>query len=125
MKRSAWSLPTDPETVKRRAAGRRHYNAWRKHKAMYRRWVLVLETANHLGVSVLNHGAQAKIARKLGVSRSTICRDVQAILASWHEEEHKRKPCPLCGHRNPCPVCALEVIQKERAEDSRRPETTF
>jgi hypothetical protein len=37
-------------------------------------------------------GVQATIARRLGVNRSTICRDVRAILA-----ELNGGPCPFCG----------------------------
>lgn len=95
MKRSTfWSAPTDWETVCKRNAGRRHYNAWRKFKAAYRRHVLVIEAADRLGLSLWAWGTCARIARELNVSRSTVCRDLQAIKA----EVRREKACPVCGH---------------------------
>ncbi len=43
-----------------------------------RRWTQVAALALELGP--YKHGTQAEIARRLGVSRSTICRDMQKIL---------------------------------------------
>jgi hypothetical protein len=51
-----------------------------------------LEVARSLAAkgALLQHGFQARLAQKLGVSRATICRDVKAIVQEGH-------PCPLCG----------------------------
>jgi DNA-binding transcriptional MocR family regulator len=71
-----WSAPTDYDLVCRRAAGRRRYNAKRQAEA-HKRFKIVLAvtfpTEGH------KRGAQAQLARELGVSRSTISRDV----AKW------------------------------------------
>ncbi len=84
----AWSDKTDWETVCRRASWRRHYNSVRWFRAHYRR----SEVARLLNVqgSLFDRGTQARLARLLGVSRSTICRDVAYLLRlGW--------PCPHCG----------------------------
>ena len=76
-----WSRLTDWETVCRRNAGRRRYNTTRTvRRALRRRQVarLLLKYGKQYGP--LGRGLQARIARELGVNRSTICRDVWAIL---------------------------------------------
>lgn len=57
---------------------------------MRRQRVVELLVAMGMGRSV-----QARIARLLGVSDATICRDVAAI---WEE----RQPCPAC--KRPLPI---------------------
>ena len=74
----AWSAPTDPETVARRASGRRRYNAWRQNMALYRR-AQVAALLNYYGW-LPRAGVQRTIAAHLGVSEATISRDVRAIL---------------------------------------------
>lgn len=69
---SDWTTPTDRETVCKRAGGRRHYNSWRQFCALERR-VRVEELLHELGSK---RGSQKKIAALLGVSESTISRDV-------------------------------------------------
>ena len=73
-----------PESIKRRAGGRRRYNAQRQRAQAVRR---------HTVAAMLADDFQADIARALGVSRSTICRDVHAIGAGqmWTAEK-----CPYC-----------------------------
>ncbi len=93
MDRAAWSELTDPETVARRAAGRRHYNAMRQLRRELRRLEL-LERTPSLGLLMTRTGVQKRLAAELGVSPSTISRDVKAILLSY-------RPCPLCGHWMP------------------------
>ncbi len=80
-----WSEPTDPDTVARRAAGRRHYNSVRTLLATLRRH----EVADLLLAGV----SQSEIARRLGVHRSTICRDVLALC----EQAQRTERCPVCG----------------------------
>jgi len=84
-----WSAPTDWETVCRRNAGRRHYNAVRRFRQAVRRKQVaeLLSQAESLA-----HGTLARIARDLGVSKSTITRDVQFLLSLT-------RPCPSCGCR--------------------------
>jgi hypothetical protein len=72
----SWDAQTDFESVCRRAAGRRRYNAERRAKAQ-ERFKIVLELTRP--PEGRKRGAQTRLARALGVHRSTICRDV----ASW------------------------------------------
>ena len=71
-----WSAPTDFATVCRRAAGRRRYHA-RRQAAARARCRIVFAVA--LTPEWLKRGGQARLARELGVHRSTISRDV----AKW------------------------------------------
>ena len=85
-RRGAWRSPAPWETVCRRASGRRHYNAWRKLKAaMRRREVERLMAAE--GAGLFAWGAQAEIARQLGVHRSTVSRDMGQILGDLSPRE--------------------------------------
>ncbi len=80
------------DEVCRRAAGRRHYNAWRRVVAHDRQ----RRVLDYWRQSKGRRGWQAAAADALGVHRSTITRDMQALLALLHREE----PCPLCGVRS-------------------------
>jgi hypothetical protein len=72
-----WSAPADPDTVYRRAGGRRAYNRMRATRAEYRRTQVVKLLDIKGGMSV--RGTQAEFARRLGVSRAMICRDLARI----------------------------------------------
>jgi hypothetical protein len=72
----------------RGAGGRRRFNRERQMRALERR----LEVARLIQANGLHRGAQARMARQLGVSESTIGRDVQAIFG-----EHDQVRCPCCG----------------------------
>jgi hypothetical protein len=76
-----WGAPVPFTEACRRAGGRRHYNAWRKIIVEYRR----VQVSRLLRRHGLAHGAQAHIARALGVHPSTISRDVSALLREWRE----------------------------------------
>jgi hypothetical protein len=71
-----WNTATDFDTVCKRAAGRRRYNAKRRAEAR-ERYLQVLEVIRP--PDGRKRGTQAQLARALGVHRSTICRDV----AKW------------------------------------------
>lgn len=71
-----WNAPADFDSVCRRAAGRRRYNAKRRAEAR-ERYIKVLEVIRP--PDGRKRGSQAQLARALGVHRSTICRDV----AKW------------------------------------------
>ena len=89
MSNNNWSRPTDWDTVCRRNAGRRHYNAVRQFLRLRRRGQLVaLLNQHHL--LLCHRGTQARLARELGVSRTTVCRDVQFLLTL-------NTACPCCG----------------------------
>jgi hypothetical protein len=84
---AAWSAETSATEAARRAGGRRRYNAHRQALALYRRRKLARMLR---AKDMLTRGYQARLARKLGVSRSTVCRDVRYLLQlGW--------PCPCCG----------------------------
>lgn len=76
-----WSIWVPDEEMKRRAAGRTHYNSWRRDMALLRRrkladaYVQALRSRN--GWSV--RGFQKQAARSFGVSEATISRDMQKI----------------------------------------------
>jgi hypothetical protein len=88
--RGSWSEPTSTDEAHARAAGRRRYNALRQERAQLRRG-RVAELALEYGG--LHYGVQASIARQLGVSEATICRDLRAILTPTRD----RRRCPFCG----------------------------
>jgi hypothetical protein len=100
----SWSAPTDPQTVARRAGGRRHYNAMRQLKVLFRRKQLV-ELAGQVG-GLWKHGARAELARLLGVHPSVISRDIRALTAG------AVRVCPFCGTFTPAEMVqmALEAI---------------
>src|SRR5687768_223362 len=89
---SAWNQHTSFDAVCRRAGGRRHYNAVRRLKRD-QRLNRVVELIGTYGL--VKHGARARIARESGVHKSTITRDLQAILAKHREftqtDEVKRR----------------------------------
>jgi hypothetical protein len=85
-----WAAPTDWETVCRRAAGRRHYNAVRGFRRLERPLTVARLLREYAGAG---RGLQARIARELGVSPGTICRDVRFV----HNEWRRAHLCPVCG----------------------------
>ena len=87
--RNTWSDRTDPETVARRVAGRRHYNAVRTFRAALRR--------REVAALLLDGLSQSDIARQLGVHRSTICRD----MVSLRDMARAEVVCPVCGRSGP------------------------
>jgi hypothetical protein len=87
-KRSFWSEQAEWDEVCRRAAGRRHYNRMRRFRAAYRRYRLAQLLSVKGGMT--ERGTQARLARELGVSRATICRDVAYLLRESY-------PCHACG----------------------------
>ncbi len=88
---SDWSADTNWDEVCRRASGRRHFNAMRQLRAECRRDALI-ERALESVSCVTERGFQAAQARKFGVHRSTICRDMKLLLRRAVEEKH----CPVC-----------------------------
>lgn len=94
MKRQDWASVASDEAVKLRAGGRKRYNARRQFLAQIRQQLLV--DLLHTGeIDSLEWGWQTRAAEKLGVSRSTICRDHQEIRRIWlkvRREGRLRKP---------------------------------
>lgn len=84
---NTWSSPTTRAEVIARANGRRAYNSRRQRMAVLRR-AEMLRLFNQYGTG---YGVRARIARELGVARSTITRDFRE--AVWLHQQ----PCPTCG----------------------------
>jgi hypothetical protein len=88
--RSWWSETVSTDKAHGRYLGRRRYNALRRDQAAIRR----IEVARLVVAAggFLVPGVRSRIAAELGVHRSTISRDVHAILrglpSPW---------CPCCG----------------------------
>ena len=73
MKKRAWAQPVPTNEAHRRAGGRRRYNAERQAQAAARQ-ARVLDLLEHYG---MRRGVFARIARQLGVHRSTVLRDAK------------------------------------------------
>lgn len=67
----SWSIPVTKDEAYKRAGGRRRYNTWRQRQANHRRHTVI-------DLAMKGH-KKAEIARALGVHRSTIGRDFEAI----------------------------------------------
>jgi hypothetical protein len=74
--KTPWSYPTSTNEAFRRASGRRAYNATRRVKAMVR----ACEVMRLWGEYGFDYGSRARIARELGVHRSTVTRDIMRVL---------------------------------------------
>ncbi|HEY7309551.1 MAG TPA: hypothetical protein VH643_09350 [Gemmataceae bacterium] len=84
----AWFETIDTGTAYRRAGGRSHYNSVRRFQAAIRRRELARLLCVQGGLTA--RGMQTRLARQLGVSRSTVCRDVAWLL-------RQARPCRCCG----------------------------
>jgi len=76
MKRCEWSSWTDGETVKRRAGGRRRYNAMRQRRAWRRRAAIDKWLCDHPWAGFFPRGLPAALAPAFGVHPTTIWRDL-------------------------------------------------
>lgn len=93
MDRKHWGRPTSWDEVCRRAGGRRHYNSMRQFQRELR--LLAILERTHSFLPLLHRtGAQKRLAAELGVSASTISRDVKRLL-------NTHTYCPTCGHYVP------------------------
>jgi hypothetical protein len=95
MARGSWVAPTDAAEVWARAGGRRRYNRLRQDVATFRRIEILRMARGNENGWLLARGFQAEAAREFGMSPSTICRDVKAILEWFYE----RDTCLHCGVR--------------------------
>ena len=115
MDRYDWAQPVSKEDAYRRAGGRRYYNSLRTFRAHDRRHQVVQLIHDYTG---FGHGAQSWIARRLGVSRSTICRDFAALLKSVRkdplEEEIERQERRLARREYEAVVKDFERILQSR-----------
>jgi hypothetical protein len=93
MDRKSWSAPVTAAEASRRARGRRAYNLVRQWRQLKRR--AKVDELWHSRVTAQNYrrlGAQ--IARELGVSRSTVCRDLQWLRWVLFNERPLPRPSP-------------------------------
>jgi len=75
-----WRRPRSRDEGRARLIGRNEYNAWRRQAAGERREV-VRELLLTLGWN--RWGVLGEIALQLGVSRSCVCKDRQALERWW------------------------------------------
>ena len=80
MNRYEWGSGTDGGTVKRRAGGRRRYNAMRRRQAEARRLAIARWLCQQPGAGFFSRGLPAALAPAFGVHPTTIWRDLQYIL---------------------------------------------
>ena len=94
------TVPSDFESFSKRAAGRYRYNKLRQfHAAM--RLVKVVELLKELG---LGRGNQSRIAERIGVHRSTICRDMAKLERGvWGGREAEKKHLATSPDAATCP----------------------
>ncbi len=79
---NAWNGPVSGNEANRRAGGRRAINTRRQFLAIERR----VEVARLLDDLGFGWGAQAEIARILGVHRSTVSRDMRRLVEPLEPE---------------------------------------
>ena len=87
---NGWSEWVSDNEAAARAGGRRRYNALRRDRALYRR----IQVTERVLSDGWTYGTQARIAEELGVSHSTISRDLKAIFPGAIQ-------CPVCACRHP------------------------
>jgi hypothetical protein len=102
MNRAAWGRPVSSREAYRRAGGRRGYNARRTFMVRLR-WARLLDLARELEMGIWEHGAAARLARALGVSRWTVARDIRQIRATFNHQH--------------CPVCASPILHLPRSTE--------
>ena len=79
MNRYDWNRWIDPEAAKRRAGGRRRYNAQRRRRADARRAQIAAWLDENLWAVMFPRGVPTALAPAFGVHPSTIWRDLQLI----------------------------------------------
>jgi len=77
MNRDEWGSWTDKEAIKRRAGGRRRYDAQRRRRLEARRDAVAEVVSRCV---ILPRGALTTLAWRFGVSPATISRDLRLIL---------------------------------------------
>ena len=82
MQLTDWGAPVSAGEAARRAGGRRRYNAWRTFRREYRLLQVARLLRRGTYGGLIDRGTQTRLARALGVSRSTVCRDIAALLAA-------------------------------------------
>ncbi len=78
-----WSAPVSNTEAFRRAGGRRAYNRARQAAAIERRYRLVQLIQQYRISPWLDRGSRTRLARLLGVHKSTVTRDLLALDEDW------------------------------------------
>ena len=108
------TMPTDYESLSKRAAGRYRYNRLRQFRATMR----LVEVVALLKDFGLGRGSQPQIAERLGVHRSTICRDM-AKLRRWRHGGREAEDRHLADKRMQQYVRAEDRAELESVEAGR------
>ena len=93
MNQAQWSKRVPNKQAYRRAGGRRKVNGIRNLRTAMRRRIVAecfghaIESALGTGLIDARYGLQAAIARQFGVNRSTVCKDVKAIMRELAKEQ--------------------------------------
>lgn len=99
------------ENIYRRAGGRRRINAERKAHAQKRRDE-IKEMIGYGGILLCGRtygrGKETMLANHFGVHRSTICRDIAALMVEWRKEYL----CLICGTPQSVPLKTLTKLAK-------------
>lgn len=117
MQQSGSHKQTALPRVYARARARASYNRMRQFQVRMRR-AGIAELLARMNKSPYDHGIQAWLARYFGLNRSTIHRDLRAIM----REAVERHTCPLCQtHRIIIWKETLPADVWERLEKARLP----
>ena len=116
MKIFEWRMPTDSETAKRRAGGRRRYNAMRRRRVDARRLVVAEAVARMGWFAYMARGLRTSLAAQLGVSPSTISRDLRYLLFggteyTFHNPEGEFLFSVVREYPGPCVATILGFAQ--------------
>lgn len=78
--RNKWISTNPCPDAYKLASGRRKYNALRTMNATFRRREIIHCVLEGVVTDITAWGCQSELAKLLGVDRSTICRDIKALL---------------------------------------------
>lgn len=106
---TSWKTTQSYENVNRRAGGRRKINAERKARAQKRRDE-IKELIGDDGILLckVGRGKETMLANHFGVHRSTICRDIAALMDEWRKEH----VCSICHALYTVPLKTLTKLAK-------------
>ncbi len=116
MKRYEWSSWTDAEAAKRRAGGRRRYNAMRRKGAETRRAAIAAWLDDNPEAMFFSRGLPGMLAPVFSVHPTTIWRDLQFLLYGGRTTNYWRDDEFLFSVTRECP--GGPVIRIEDADNN-------